>query len=125
MSENERISKLAAIVEAAYDRKGEDIVAFDVRKLTSYADIFVIITASSDRRARSIADSVNEAMSKHASKARGVEGYDEGLWLLLDLDDVIVHIFQDEVRREYDLERLWSDAPLIEVAAPAERTAAQ
>jgi ribosome-associated protein len=125
MSENERLTKVAAIADAALDRKGEDIVALDVRELTAYADTFVIITASSDRRARSVADSIAEAMRKGGAKPRGVEGYDEGRWVLIDLDDVIVHVFQDEVRREYDLERLWSDAPPIDVAAGTPRSAAR
>jgi ribosome-associated protein len=125
MSENELLTKVAAIADAARDRKGEDIVALDVRELTAYADTFVIVTASSDRRARSVADSIREAMKKCGAKTRGVEGYEEGRWVLIDLDDVIVHVFQDEVRREYDLERLWSDALPIEVAAEAARRAAQ
>jgi ribosome-associated protein len=125
MSGDERLTKLTAIAEAAIDRKAEEIVALDVRELTSFADTFVILTASSDRRARSIADSIGEAMAKRGEKPLGVEGRDEGRWVLIDLEDVIVHIFLDDVRREYDLERLWSDAPVIEVAGAAARTAAQ
>ena len=125
MSENERITKVAAIVDAALDRQAEEIVALDVSELTSFADIFVIVTATSDRRARSIADSITEAMDKRGEKPLGTEGYNEGRWVLIDLGDVIVHVFQDEVRREYDLERLWSDAPVLEVAGEAARTAAR
>jgi len=124
MSANERLTKLTAIAGAALDLKAEEIVALDVRKLTSFTDTFVIITASSDRRARSIADSITEAVAKRGEKPLGLEGYDEGRWVLIDLDDVIVHVFQDEVRREYDLERLWSDAPSLDVAGGAPRSAA-
>jgi len=124
MSEAENPSKVEAVIAAALDRKAEDIVALDVRALTSYADTFVIATASSDRRARSIADSITEAARERGDSALGVEGYDEGRWVLIDLGNIIVHVFQDEVRREYDLERLWSDAPILDVTTNAERTAA-
>jgi ribosome-associated protein len=125
MSEDERLTKVAAIAEAAIDLGAEEIVALDVRKLTSFADTFLILTASSNRRARAIADSIGEAMVKRDENPRGVEGHDEGRWILIDLDDVIVHIFLDDVRREYDLERLWSDAPVIDVAGAAARAAAR
>ena len=98
MSENEHLTKVAAIVDAALDRKAEEIVALDVSELTSFADIFVIVTATSDRRARSIADSITDAMAKRGEKPLGTEGHEEGRWVLIDLDDVIVHVFQAEVR---------------------------
>ena len=125
MSGNEHLTKVEAVVAAALDRKAEDIVALDVRKLTPFADTFIIATGTSDRHARSIADSVTEAMAKRGEKPLGTEGHEEGRWVLIDLDDVIVHVFQDEVRRKYDLERLWSDAPALDVAGGAARTAAQ
>ena len=125
MSENENITKVEAVAEAALDRKAEDIVALDVRKLTPFTDTFIIATGTSDRHARSIADSITEAMAKRGEKPLGTEGREEGRWVLIDLDDVIVHVFQDEVRREYDLERLWSDAPALDVAGGAAWTAAQ
>ena len=125
MSDNEHLAKVGAVTEAALDRKAEDIVALDVRELTPFADTFIIATGTSDRHARSIADSITEAMAKRGEKPRGTEGHDEGRWVLIDLDDVIVHVFQDEVRREYDLERLWSDAPALDVAGGAVWTVTQ
>lgn len=124
MNADERHDKLTAITEAALDRRAEDIVVLDVRELTSFADTFVIVSASSDRRARSIADSITEAAKQRGDQPLGVEGYDEGRWVLVDLGDTIVHIFQEEVRREYDLERLWSDAPVVEGVGGVERAAA-
>jgi ribosome-associated protein len=112
---SERLDKVAAVVGAALDRKADDLVALDVRELTSFADTFVIATGTSDRNVRAIADSIVEAMGKRGEKPLGVEGYDDGRWILIDLDDVIVHVFQEAVRRDYDLERLWSDANEIEV----------
>ena len=123
MNENEHLSKVGAVTEAALDRKAEDIVALDVRELTPFADTFIIATGTSDRHARSIADSITEAMAKRGEKPLGTEGHEEGRWVLIDLDDVIVHVFQDEVRRKYDLERLWSDAPALDVTGGAVWTA--
>jgi ribosome-associated protein len=125
MSENGHLTKLAAATGAALDRKAEDVVALDVSKLTSFADTFIIVTGTSDRHARSIADAITEAMAKRGEKPLGMEGHDEGRWVLIDLGDLIVHVFQLEVRREYDLERLWSDAPALDVAGGEARTAAQ
>jgi ribosome-associated protein len=123
MSVDERLEALSAITEAALDRKAEDIVALDVRDFTSFADTFVIISASSDRRARSIADAITQAAKQRGVEPLGVEGYDEGRWVLVDLGDTIVHVFQEAIRREYDLERLWSDAPVLDVGDGAARTA--
>jgi ribosome-associated protein len=125
MTENEHLAKVGAVTGAALDRKAEDIVALDVRELTPFTDTFVIVTGTSDRHARSIADSITDAMAKRGEKPLGTEGHEEGRWVLIDLDDVIVHVFQDEVRRNYDLERLWSDAPALDVAGGAAWTATQ
>jgi ribosome-associated protein len=110
------------IAEAALDKKAERLVALDVRNVTSYTDTFVLATGNSDRHARSIADAVREAVAARGEKPLGVEGYDEGRWVLIDLGDVIVHVFQSDVREEYDLERLWSDAPPIPLDAAAAAT---
>jgi len=125
MNESEHREKVAAIAEAALDRKAEAIVALDVRELTSFADTFIIATGTSDRHARSIADSITEAVAKRGEEPLGMEGYEEGHWVLIDLDDVIVHVFLDEVRRKYDLERLWSDAPALDVVDAASWRAAR
>ena len=119
----ERIARANRVAEAALDRKAADLVALDVSGLTSYADTFIIATATSDRHARAIADSIREAETASGAKPLGVEGYDEARWVLIDLGDVIVHVFQAEVREVYDLERLWSDAPpiaLSELSSPSE-----
>ena len=112
-ADQERRARIACVADAAYDMKAESVVALDVRELTSYADTFLIATGTSDRHARSIADSIVEALRASGQKPLGVEGYDEGRWVLIDAGDVIVHVFQSDVRDEYDLERLWSDAPNV------------
>jgi ribosome-associated protein len=98
--------------EAALDRKAGDVVALDVSGLTSFTEAFVIATGSSDRHVKAVADAVVERAKQLGQKPLGVEGYESGEWVLIDLDDVIVHVFQGEKREHYDLERLWADAPL-------------
>jgi ribosome-associated protein len=98
--------------EAALDRKAERVVALDVASLTSFTDAFVIATGTSDRHVKAVADAVIERAHELGAKPLGVEGYEGGEWVLIDLDDVIVHVFQGEKREHYDLERLWADAPV-------------
>jgi len=117
MTEPDRVARASAIAEAALDKKCLELVALDVREVTSVADTFILVTGTSDRHARSIADGIVEAMRESGEKPLGVEGYDEGRWVLIDLGDVIVHVFQPDVRQAYDLERLWSDAPALELDA--------
>jgi ribosome-associated protein len=112
-------SRAAVFAAAAEDLKAERVVALDVRELTSFADTFIVATGTSDRHARSIADAVIEAAKAGGERPLGIEGYDEGRWVLIDLGDVIVHIFQAEVREDYDLERLWSDAPPLPISGDA------
>lgn len=119
MSEAELQGRASWVAEAALDKKAERVVALDVSELTSIADVFVIATGTSDRHTRAIADGVLEAARARGQRVLGVEGYDDGRWLLIDLDDVIVHVFLPEVREVYDLERLWSDAPPLEVGEAA------
>ena len=109
----ERLARANRVAEAALDRKAVHLVALDVSELTSYADTFVIATATSDRHARAIADAIREAEITGGSQPLGIEGYDEARWVLIDLGDVIVHVFLADVREAYDLERLWSDAQAI------------
>jgi len=104
-------------VEAALDVKAEDVAALDVRELSSFADVFVVATGRSDRQLRAIADSIEKTMKQIGVVPLGIEGYTEGRWVLIDLDDVIVHIFVPEAREHYDIERLWSDAPQASFAS--------
>jgi ribosome-associated protein len=119
MTRPDRVARASAIAEAALDKKCQQLLALDVRQVTSVADTFILVTATSDRHARAIADAVVDAVRRAGEKPLGVEGYEEGRWVLIDLGDVIVHVFQAEVREAYDLERLWSDAPALELGAAA------
>lgn len=95
------------------DGKGEDIVILDVRTISSFTDYFVILSGRSTRHVQALAESMeNELRSKRISSSRA-EGLSEGKWVLLDFDDVVVHIFYHEQRDFYDLEGLWHDAPRV------------
>ena len=118
MSELSSLEKAKIAAEAAIDLKATDPVAIDVHELVSFADVFVILTGRSDRHVGAIAEAISKALSRRGEKPLGIEGLREGRWVLMDLTDVIVHVFQEEVRSHYDLERLWSDAPRLDLGLP-------
>jgi ribosome-associated protein len=121
MSGLESREKARLIVEAAREKLAEDIVALDVREAVSFADIFVVASGRSDRQVRAIGDGIAQALTQAGEKPLGVEGVEEARWLLMDFGDVIVHVFQPDVRRHYDLERLWSEAAVLDLEKPARR----
>ncbi len=99
---------------AADDKKGADILVLDVAEIMGIVDAFVITHGSNPRLVRAIVDEIREQLSVLAGvKPRSVEGLDDGTWVLLDYGDLIVHVFLEETREFYGLERLWSDAPRI------------
>jgi ribosome-associated protein len=101
------------LAEAAQEKNAENVVALDVGELTSFADAFVIATAGSDRQARAVADAVVKRAKEEGEAVLGVEGYEDGRWILIDAGNVIVHVFVREAREHYDLDRLWADAKRI------------
>jgi ribosome-associated protein len=115
MSGSDGLEKARIATAAALDKVALDPLCLDVRALVSFADAFLILSGRSDRHVRSIADAVSEAVARQGDRTFGIEGYDEGRWVLIDLGDLIVHVFQQEVRETYDLERLWSDAPTLDL----------
>lgn len=118
MSDRTPQEKAAAIVMAGLERKAEKPVALDVTDVTSFCDAFVILTGRSNRQVRAIADGIVQAM-KHAGDAPlGVEGVGEARWVLIDCNDVVCHIFIEEARVLYNLERLWADAKPIKLDLP-------
>jgi ribosome-associated protein len=91
---------------AALDRKAAAVLVFNLTELTTMADYFVLTTANSDRQARAIADAIVERIGSPLS----VEGLQTATWILMDYGDVVFHVFQEQARRFYALERLWGDA---------------
>ncbi len=109
-------SELAMLcVHAAVEKKAEDPVILDVRKLCSFTDYFVIISGRSTRHVQGLAEAIeSELRSKRLSVSKS-EGLKEGTWVLLDYSDVVVHIFYSETRKFYDIEGLWHDAPRLSI----------
>lgn len=99
------------IVEALEDLKGQQIVCMDVTGLTDVMDTLVIVTGTSNRHVKSLADNAVEEAKKHGFRPIGVEGMDTGDWVLVDYGDVVVHSMLGQTRSFYDLERLWSLSP--------------
>jgi len=106
---------LKLTVEAADDKRGDDIVALDVAEVSLMADYFVIVSADSKRQVQAIGDNIVDFIRKAGSDVKSVEGRLNGEWVLIDAGDVIVHVFQKDARAHYNLEKLWSDAPLVDV----------
>lgn len=102
-------NKLSIITKACEDKKGIDIKVLNISKLTPIADYFVIVSGNSSTQVMSIADEVEDKMLQAGSEEVIKEGYQSGRWILLDFNDVIVHVFHKEEREFYNLERLWSD----------------
>ncbi len=103
------------IYEAIDDKKGEDIAILNVGKITSMADYFIITSATSERQVKAIADNVEDELKKEELPVKGKEGHDTSRWILLDYGDIMVHVFHTEEREFYNLERLWKDAPYIDI----------
>jgi ribosome-associated protein len=102
-------------IEAAADKKANDLAVLDLRKATGFTDFFVICSGTNPRQVRAIADSVMEALAATGAKPAHVEGYERSEWILVDYFDFIVHVFAPETRTFYGLERLWGNAERIEV----------
>ncbi len=107
--------KLALLCrELAENKKAENIVILDVRKLSSVTDYFVIATGSSEPHLRAIVTEITDTLRKdHDLRPRAMEGDFRAPWQVLDFFDVIVHVMRDDIREKYDLEGLWGDAPQV------------
>jgi ribosome-associated protein len=97
----------------AEDNRARDIVVLDLRKATSLVDFFVIATAVTARQGRAIAEEIDAIMKKHGEAKLGIEGSEDGRWILLDYGDFVVHLFSEEARAYYGLTDLWGDAPQL------------
>ena len=103
-------SMKAAVIDALEDIKGFDISVMDVRKLTNMTSYMIVCSATSSRQAKAIGDNVREKMKEKSYVIRGTEGEKEGEWVLVDLNDIVVHIMVPTTRAYYNLEQLWGDA---------------
>ena len=104
-------TRVREAVAAAEDRKAVDLRVLHLEKVSDFTDFFLICSGTSERQVQAIADAVQERMREGQVRPLHVEGFNRGQWVLLDYGDFVVHIFQEEPRRFYSLERLWGDAP--------------
>ncbi len=100
---------------AAGEKKATDLVVLDLRKVATFTEYFLICTAASARQAQAVSNAIEETLLKHGKRPLHIEGYSSAEWILLDYGDFIVHVFAQASRKFYDLERLWRDAPRVEV----------
>jgi ribosome-associated protein len=109
----EEIARIAA--QAALNSKAENVDILDVRGLSSFTDYFVIMSGRSTRHVQGLAEAVDNALRQKRLKNAKTEGMNQGHWVLLDYNDVVVHIFYSVTREFYDLEGLWHDAPHLQI----------
>ena len=108
---------MAVVLARALDsKKGQDIKVLKTGDLTTLADYFVLCTATSSTQVKAMSDACEEAVEAHGERVHHIEGHRGGTWLLMDVSSVVVHVFTDEARKFYDLERLWSDAQEVDLA---------
>jgi len=113
MLDSDTLELVQGATAAAYDKKAFDIIALDLSGLTSFTDVFVLCSASSDRHLEAVGEAIRRQV-KPLRKPLNVEGAGGGQWILIDFGEVIVHVFTEERRTYYNLEGLWGDAPQIE-----------
>ncbi|GAB3130511.1 ribosome silencing factor [Glaciibacter psychrotolerans] len=115
--------ELLQVAAAAADSKaGEDLVAIDVSEPLPLADIFLIVTGRSERNVVAIAGEVEDKLIEAGHKPLRREGRAEGRWILIDFGDLVVHVFHEEERAYYGLERLWKDCPVVPIDLPVRDT---
>ena len=113
MNQSKEMTKLA--IAALEDKKANDVRVIDIAGVSVIADYFVIASGSNTNQVQAMADSVREALGIAGHEPRQVEGYGSANWILMDYNDIIVHIFSDESRTFYDLERIWRDGKEVSV----------
>lgn len=110
-------SKDKAILSAiaAKEKKASDILVLEIKGLTTIADYFIICSGLTSRQVKAVAEAVGEKLSKKAIYPSHIEGLPDARWVLMDYGDLVVHIFDEETRKYYELEKLWGDAPEVEI----------
>lgn len=108
---------LEKAVKAADLKRAEDIVALDVRQVSLLADYFVVCHGNNARQMEAIANEVIEQLEQAGATLKRVEGMKSERWILIDFADIVIHIFSEDERAFYDLEKLWSDAPMVDLSS--------
>lgn len=112
MTSLETVQAAAKLLDS---KKAADITAIEIKELTTIGDYFVIASGSSNAQVKALSDAVEEGLSALGLEPRRIEGYQSAMWVVLDYYDVIIHIFHQQTREFYSLERLWADAPRVEL----------
>lgn len=107
--------KALYLAKAAIGKKGFHVIILEIGLVNPFTDCFLLISGHSDRHVQAIADELHEDLEGIGGGVLGMEGYEEGKWVLIDAGDVVIHIFQETTRKYYDLEGLWIDAPRVRV----------
>lgn len=110
------IDLVKKVVEALEDKKAEDITVIDITEVSSIADYFVIANGSNQNQLSAMEDAVDEAMYKNGIHQKQVEGTNNSTWILMDYQDIIIHLFSREDRQFYDLDRIWKDGKQIDIS---------
>lgn len=126
MTEKKKLSltpreRAVRCAELAADKKGYDIRVLDISRISTIADLLVIISGQSDKQNQAICDHIRKELKKYG-KVQDVEGESEGKWIVMDYGDVLVHIFHEEQRRRYDLDSLWEMADTVELPKALQAT---
>ncbi|WP_026563512.1 ribosome silencing factor [Bacillus sp. UNC41MFS5] len=111
--DNHELLKIA--VKAADDKRAEDILALNMKGISLIADYFIICHGNSDKQVQAIAREIKEKAQEQGCEVKRIEGFDEARWVLIDLGDVVAHVFHRDERSYYKLERLWGDAPTEDI----------
>ncbi len=104
---------LQVAAKAADDKRAEEILVLDMKGISLISDYFIICHGNSDKQVQAIAREMKEKVEENGATVRRMEGFDEARWVLVDMGDVVAHIFHKDDRSYYKLERLWGDAPEV------------
>jgi ribosome-associated protein len=106
-------TKFLLCVKAAIEKKAFDLVLLEMKKITSFTDYFLLCSGKSDRQVQAIAQAIEEELEKEGIRPLGQEGKNEGRWILMDYEDVVVHIFLPETREFYGIEEFWGEGQVL------------
>lgn len=113
-SDNPALQRALAAAQTAHENRGQDIVILDMRPMTTEFDYFVLVTGTSRRQLHAISEEIDHKLEDELHDRRlGIEGYEQSRWILLDYGDVVVHLFEEEFRKYYALDQLWSGAKQV------------
>ena len=114
MNKSKEMTELA--IAALEDKKGNDIRVIDIRNVSIIADYFIIASGSNKNQVQTLADNAEKALRQAGYEPRQLEGYGTASWILMDFNDIIIHVFSEEDRLFYDLERIWRDGKTLDLS---------